>query len=91
MIHAKHSSLNQQDILFFFILVYMYIQMFHTYPALVEVAGNKPSLPSYCSTVLSQLHHHGYKFHYANVLLVMPLVTTLELLPTSGELVIGDT
>ena len=59
--------------------------MFHTCPALVEAASDKLSLPTYCSTVLSQLHHHGYKFHYINVLLIMPLVTTFELLSTSGE------
>ena len=57
--------------------------MFHTCPALVEAANNEPTLPVYCATVLSQLHHHSYKFHYANVLLVTPLITTLAI---SGEL-----
>jgi len=60
--------------------------MFHTCPALAEAANDKPSLPSYCSTVLSQLHHHGYEFNYTNVLLVMPLVVTLELSSTNGKL-----
>lgn len=60
--------------------------MFHTCPALVEAASDKPSLPFYCFTVLSQLHHHGYEFNYANVLLVMPLVMTLEVSFTSGKL-----
>lgn len=54
-------------------------QMFHTCPALVEAANNEPTLPVYCATVLSQLHHHSYKFHYANVLLVTPLITTLAI------------
>ena len=58
--------------------------MFSTCPALVEAASSKPFLPAYCSTILSQLHNHGYKFHYANVLLAMPIVTTLEP-STSGE------
>ena len=73
-----------------FFVVATHIQMFLTCPALVEAASNQPSLPVHCSTVLSQLHHHGYKFHYINVLLVMPLVTVLELSSTSGELQVSE-
>ena len=58
--------------------------MFSTCPALVEAARSRPSLPTYCSTILFQLHNHGYKFHYANVLMAMPIVTTLELSTSGG-------